>query len=267
MISLEGKTAFITGAARGMGAGISEVFAECGAQVVMTDVDELVFETAEKIGSPLTDVRLMDVSDETLVRETVGAVLGKYGRIDILVNDAGVMIPMDLCDMRREILDIHYHINVCGLWHCVAAVYPQMKENGWGRIINLSSVTGPKVADPGMTAYAMSKGAVLAMTKAIAVEAAPFGITANAIMPGYIRTNMVQKTANAAEPEDPEKFFAKVSSGIPMGRMGTGREVGELAAFLASDAAGYITGAEIVIDGGHSLPETLALTGPFAPPN
>lgn len=264
MVNLTEKIAFVSGAGQGMGAGISKVMAECGATVVMTDCEENVFASAETING-VVEPLILDVSDEACVKEVGDYVLQKYGHVDILVNNAGVMVPMDPRTMETEFLDLHYRINVRGCWFCTRAFFPQMLNRHYGRIINLSSVTGPIVADPGMMAYTMSKGAILAMTKAMAIEGAPYGVTANAILPGYIRTNMVQKTADNYNPNDREEFFRVVASGIPMGRLGTAEEVGYLAAFLASDEAAYITGSEHLIDGGHCLPETLATSGPYAP--
>lgn len=262
MVNLSGKIAFVSGAAQGMGAGISQVMAECGATVVMTGRGENVIETAGKINGNVEPL-LMDVSDEARVEEVGKYVLNKYGHVDILVNNAGILIPVDPRSMDTACLDAHYNTNVRGCWFCTRAFLPQMLDRHYGRIINISSVTGTRVADPGMMAYAMSKGAILAITKATAIEGAPYGVTANAILPGYIRTNMVQKTANAYDPNDHEAFYRIVSRGIPMGRVGTHLEIGYLAAFLASDEAGYITGGEHVIDGGHGLPETLATSGPY----
>lgn len=266
MVDLTGKIAFVTGAAQGMGAGISQVMAECGATVVMIGRGNNVFETAKNIKGNV-DPMLMDVSDEKNVADVTEKVLKKYGHVDILVNNAGILIPVSARTMETEILDAHYNTNVRGCWFCTRAFLPQMLDRHYGRIINISSVTGTRVADPDMMAYAMSKGAILAITKAAAIEGAPFGVTANAILPGYIRTNMVQKTANNFNPNDHEEFFQIVSRGIPMGRVGTGLEVGYLAAFLASDEAAYITGSEHLIDGGHGLPETLAMSGPYSPIN
>lgn len=264
MVDLSGKIAFVSGAAQGMGAGISQVMAECGATVVMTGRGKNVFETAEKIKGTVEPL-LMDVSDEAHVAEVSKYVLDRYGHVDILVNNAGILLPVDPRTMETSCLDAHYQTNVRGCWFCTRAFLPQMLDRRYGRIINISSVTGTRVADPGMMAYSMSKGAILAITKATAIEGAPYGVTANAILPGYIRTNMVQKTANAYNPDDHEEFYRVVSKGIPMGRVGTSLEVGYLAAFLASDEAAYITGGEHLIDGGHSLPETLATSGPYAP--
>lgn len=262
MFDLSGRIAVVTGAGRGMGAGIAEVMANAGAKVIAAGRGNNVFETAERIQKGV-EPRILDVSDEKAVAEFGEEILKKYGKVDILVNNAGIMLPVSPYTMETEIREKQYRINVCGCWNCTRAFLPQMLKNEYGRIVNLSSVTGPMVADEGMMAYASTKGAILSFTKALAVEGAPHNVTANAILPGMIRSNMTGITARNNNAEDPEAFFRKVSAGIPMGRYGTGQEVGFLATFLASEEAGYITGAEIVIDGGHSLPEAIALTGPY----
>lgn len=262
MFDLSGQIAFVTGAGRGMGAGIAEIMARAGAKVIATGRGENVFRTAEEIGRGVEPI-LLDVSDEDMVNDVAGDVLSRYGRVDILVNNAGVMLPVDARSMDSEIREKQYRINVCGCWHCTRAFLPQMMDNRYGRIINQSSVTGPMVADAGMMAYASTKGAILAFTKALALEGAPYGVTANAILPGMIRSNMTTITAVNNSKDDPEAFFRKMSTGIPMGRYGTPQEAGFLATFLASKEAAYITGAEIVLDGGHSIPEAIAMTGPY----
>lgn len=264
MFSLTGKVAFVTGAGQGMGAGIAEALAEAGAIVIMTGRGDNVYRTAEKIGNNAVPMHL-DVTDEKEIKKVSEDVLNKYGHLDILVNNAGIMRTVDAKTMDNEPFEKNMRTNVFGTWNVTKAFLPSMMERKYGRIINQSSVTGPLVVDSGMMAYAPTKGALLAFTKALAIEGAPYGITANAIMPGYIRTNMTQITAMNLDSSNPEAFYEKVSSGIPLGRFGTPKEVGYLVAFLASDEAGYITGAEVVIDGAARLPETIAMTGPYTP--
>lgn len=134
-----------------------------------------------------------------------------------------------------------------------------MIDRRYGRIVNMSSVTGPRVSDPGMMAYGMTKGAVLAFTKTTAMDVARYGITANAIIPGYILTPMVRHSAEESDAEDPQSVIDGIAAGVPLGRLGDPKEIGYLAAFLASDEAAYITGTEVLIDGGSTLPETGAM--------
>jgi NAD(P)-dependent dehydrogenase (short-subunit alcohol dehydrogenase family) len=166
---------------------------------------------------------------------------------------------VDVKDMSDEILHFHWRVNVLGTWNCTKALIGHMIARRYGRIVNMSSVTGPRVSDPGMMAYGLSKGAVLAFTKATAMDVARYGITANAILPGYILTPMVRHSAEESNPANPQIVIDGIAAGIPMGRLGEPREIGYLAAFLASDEAAYITGGEFLIDGGNTLPETSAM--------
>jgi hypothetical protein len=255
MKTLMGKVAFITGAAKGNGAGIAKVMSEKGAQVILADIDPLVFETARAI-SPDAVAYQMDVSDWDGVAKVADQVIQRFGKLDILVNNAGIarLIPVEKMD--DELRDFHYRVNVVGVWNCTKAFITHMMRARYGRIINMSSVTGPRVTDPGMMGYATSKAAVLGFTKAIAIDVASYGITANAILPGYILTPMVEHTAHETNPENPQAVIDGIAAGIPLGRLGTPEEIGYLAAFLASDEAAYITGSELLIDGGSTLPET-----------
>lgn len=255
MKTLEGKIAFITGAAMGNGEGIARVMAEKGATVVLADLNERVFEVAKDIGNGAL-AYIADISDYGQVQKVADEVLKKLGRVDILVNNAGIARRIRVEEMDDELFNLHYRINVIGTWNCTKAFLPQMMKNKYGRIVNMASVTGPRVVDPGMMGYAMSKGAVLAFTKATAMEGVKCGITANAILPGYILTPMVQHSAHETNPENPQKVIDGIAATVPMGRLGETKEIGYLAAFLASDEAAYITGAEFLIDGGAALPET-----------
>lgn len=255
MKQLEGKIAFITGAAMGMGKGIAQVMAERGATVLLADIDPEVENTAAEIGSAAHSY-LLDISDEKAVEQLGAEILSQYGHVDILVNNAGILRPIDPFKMDSSLRDFHYRVNVCGCWNCTRAFFPKMLERKYGRVVNLSSVTGPKVADPGMVGYAMSKGAILGMTKALAMDGVDRGVTVNAILPGYVHTHMVERTASLERPDDPDSFLRDICARLPMGRMADPKEVGYLAAFLASDEAAYITGGEFVIDGANGLVET-----------
>ena len=162
-------------------------------------------------------------------------------------------------DMDDDLRDTHFDINVNGTWNVTKAVLPEMIKNKYGRVVNLSSVTGPLVADSGEVAYATTKAAILGFTKSLAMEVVNDGITVNAIMPGYIMTPMVENMAKVSCPENPQSVVDGIAKGIPMGRLGTIEELGELAAFLASDESTYITGQGIVIDGASTLPETMTM--------
>ena len=258
MGKLEDRVAIVTGAARGNGEGAARVMAREGATVVLTDVLDLVHKTAKSIsdsGYKAVSFK-MDITKPAEVDHVVQKVLEQFGKIDILVNNAGVLKLVPLVDMPDEVRDRMIDVNIKGTFVVTKTVLPGMIKRKYGRIINLSSVTGPLVADIGETAYATTKAAIWGFTRALAFEVAKYGITVNAICPGMIDTDMVRGMAVQTNPSDPQSVLRDLARGIPMGRLGTIEEVGELVAFLASDEARYITGTPILIDGGSTLPES-----------
>ncbi len=261
MINLEGRVALVTGGARGNGFGMSEVLGRCGAAIAVFDIDPLLDEAVKRLNSEGIKARgyVTDITDLTAVNEGISRVIKDFGKIDILINNAGIARLCKFEDMTDEIRDLHFNINLFGAWNVTKGVIKHMVENRYGRIINISSVTGPKVCDPGFTAYATTKAALIGFTKALAVEYALCGITVNAILPGYILTPMVRRSAEESNPQDPQSVIDGIAAGIPMKRLGETRELGELAAFLASDCAAYITGTEQIFDGGSTLPETMTM--------
>lgn len=261
---LEGKVAIVTGAARGNGEGAARVMAKEGAIVVLTDVLDQVHETAKSIkeqGYQAVSF-IMDVTKKAEVNQVVQKVLEQFGKIDILVNNAGIARLVNLVDLKDEDRDKIFDVNIKGAFNCAKAVLPGMLERRYGKIINVSSVTGPLVVEAGTTAYAATKAALYGFTKALAIEVAQYSINVNAILPGQILTSLAEQAAIETNPnEKPENILKQVAMGIPMKRFGTIEEFGELAAFLASDEAKYITGATITLDGGSSLPETFGVFG------
>jgi len=258
MGKLEDRVAMVTGAAKGNGEGAARVMAREGATVVLTDVLDLVHKTANSIsdsGYKAVSFK-MDITKPAEVDHVVHKVLEQFGKIDILVNNAGVLKLVPLVDMTDEVRDRVIDVNIKGTFVVTKAVLPSMLKHKYGRIINLSSVTGPLVADIGETAYATTKAAIWGFTRALAIEVAKYGITVNAICPGMIDTDMVRDLAVETNPNDPQSVLKALARGIPMGRLGTIEELGELVAFLASDEARYITGTPILIDGGSTLPES-----------
>ena len=159
--------------------------------------------------------------------------------------------------MSEEKRDLHFNVNIMGTWKITHTFLPILKKGG--AIVNLSSVTGPNVADPGEVAYATSKAAILGFTKSLAAELASDNIRVNAIMPGYVQTPMVDAMAKESNPNDPSSVIDGIQKAIPLKRLARPEEIGELAAFLASNEASYITGQGIVIDGGSTLPETMTM--------
>ncbi len=253
---LKDKVAVITGAARGNGAGIARVLAGEGAVVCLWDAVPEVHNTAAQIRScgGAGFGFQVDVTDGNRVREAAQEVVGQFGGIDILVNNAGIYPSVPFLEMTDELRDKVFAININGVLNCCKAVLPTMIEKRAGRIINVSSVTGPLTVIPGLVAYAASKGAVSAITKALAVEYAPLGITVNAVLPGTIDTPGLRALV-ATGGGEPEEEIARIGKNIPLGRVGTAADIGGAVLMLASDYASYITGAELVVDGGNVLPE------------
>lgn len=263
MKKLTDMVAIVTGARQGIGAGVARVLARHGAHVVLTDVAAAVEETAAGIrGEGNSAVAFtMDVTKGADVDGIVQRVRGQFGRVDILVNNAGIYPGRYLAQVDDEYLFKMFDVNVFGMFRCARAVLPAMVERRYGKIVNVSSVTGPMVADPSgaQTAYASSKAAVWGFTTALALEAAPHGVNVNAICPGHVDTE--GSRGMATQPGHPDKAFQDLGVTVPFGRLATTDEVGELAAFLASDEARYITGTHVVIDGGNIIQETYR--GPY----
>lgn len=258
-MKLKDKIAIVTGGAMGNGLGIVKVFLKYGAKVSIFDYSEKLqdtVETLEKEGYEV-DGYTVDIRDSGQIKNAVAKVVEKYNKIDVLVNNAGVAKLTPFLETSDEIRDFHFDINIKGTWNVSKAVVPHM-QNG-SAIVNLSSVTGPMVADTGEVAYATTKAAVLGFTKGLAAEVVNSGIRVNAILPGYIMTPMVEGIAKDSNKDNPNSVVDGIAKGIPMQRLGTIEELGEFAAFLASDEASYLTGQGYVIDGGSTLPETMSV--------
>ncbi|MBE6904837.1 MAG: SDR family oxidoreductase UcpA [Ruminococcaceae bacterium] len=261
MKKLDGKVAIITGASKGIGEGITKVFAKYGAKLVLAARSDKVIEFAKELadqGYEAIGVRT-DVSDKASVEALVKTAVERYGTIDILVNNAGVCLLGDLISCSDEDRDYHININIKGVWNVTKAVAPYMMDKKDGKIVVMSSVTGDMVADPGEAAYATTKAALVGFTKAMARELADYNITINAICPGYVRTPLVENMAVQSCPENPESVIEGIASAVPLKRLARPEEIGELAAFLSCYESSYITGAQIVIDGGSTLPETFTM--------
>ena len=265
-VRLEDRVAVVTGAMQGIGAGVSRVLARNGAAVVLTDVSPRVMETARKITEEgyKAESRVMDVTDPRQVSEAFNEITARHGRVDILVNNAGIYPRRRLVDMDEEYLHRMFDVNVFGMFRCAKAVLPGMMERRYGKIINVSSVTGPMVGAPGggQTAYGATKAAVIGFTKALALETAQHGINVNTILPGYIHSPSAVGL-RGGDAVDAEETMREFGYKIPVGRQGSPEDVGNLVLFLASDESSYLTGSEIVIDGGNILQEEYL--GPYKP--
>lgn len=263
MRKLENKVAVITGGAMGNGLGICRVFLEYGAKIIILDYADEIENSIKMLNEEYPNAEMLgykvDIRDKDKVKEAIDNAYNMFGKIDILVNNAGVCRLETFQEMTDEIRDFHFDINIKGSWNVTKAVLPYLKNNEKSSIVNLSSVTGPMVADSGEVAYATTKAAILGFSKALAVELVADNIRSNAILPGYILTPMVENMSKLSDPENPTAVIDGIAQAIPMKRLGTIEELGELAAFLASDESSYITGHEFVIDGGSTLPETMTM--------
>ena len=246
MKPLEGRVALVTGAGRGLGRAIALALAGEGAQLALVARNhDPLQDAAAAVGAAggVAAVFTADVTDEQQVERLAGEVRARFGNVHILVNNAGTNVRKNLTDFTldewRRVLDT----NLTGVFLMCRALVPLMKGRHYGRILNLSSMMG-HIALAGRTAYCASKAGVLGLTRALALELAEEQITVNGISPGPFATEM-----NTALLEDPERrqFF---NSRIPLGRWGKVEEVGQLAVYLCSEAAGFITGTDILIDGG-----------------
>jgi 3alpha(or 20beta)-hydroxysteroid dehydrogenase len=240
MTDLQGKVAIVTGAASGQGAAEARLFAREGAKVVLTDINADGAAVAAQLGDGGHFVR-HDVGDEAGWAEVIAQTLGRFGRLDVLINNAGVYKPASLLETDTALWDLHYRVNQLSVFLGMRAAAAAMTRTGGGAIVNVSSIAGMSHA-PGIFAYGATKWAVRGMTKLAASELAPLGVRVNSIHPGIIDTPMLAENT-------PERLKI-LQSMIPMGRMGTPDEVAQLALFLASDAASFVTGAEITVDGG-----------------
>jgi 3alpha(or 20beta)-hydroxysteroid dehydrogenase len=242
--SLAGKRALITGAARGQGAAAARLFVQSGASVVIADVlDEPGQTLADGLGAAAA-YRRLDVSSPSDWAEAVSAMTERLGGLDVLVNNAGIIRAAPLEAMAIETYNEVIAVNQVGCFLGMQAVTGAMRASGGGSIVNISSVAGLKGV-PGVIGYVASKWAIRGMTKAAALELGGDGIRVNSVHPGTVDTDMVNGPDFASV--DRSAYF----SGLPVPRIGQADEVAALVAFLASDASGYITGAEFVIDGGE----------------
>ncbi|TYS14070.1 3-oxoacyl-ACP reductase FabG [Rossellomorea vietnamensis] len=240
MSRLRGKTAVITGAANGIGLEAARTFKREGANVVIADFNEEAGKKAEEANPGVVFVRV-DVSDRDSVDSLVQTVIDRFGTIDILINNAGITRDSMLSKMTREQFQQVINVNLTGVFHCTQAVLPYMAEQGSGKIINTSSVTGT-YGNVGQTNYAAAKAGVIGMTKTWAKELARKGINVNAVAPGFTETAMVA--------EVPEKVIEKMKAQVPMGRLGKPEDIANAYLFLASGESDYVNGHVLHVDGG-----------------
>lgn len=242
-----GKVALVTGAARGIGQATARILAEDGADVVVTDQHEGVFETVqaiEALGRRSLGL-VFDVADHAATRREIGRAIEALGRVDMLVNNAGITTNYGTArSMPREKWDWEIGVNLGGAFNCLQAVLPGMIERRWGRIISISSIVG-LMGLHGAPAYAASKAGLLGLTKTVALENARYGITCNAVCPGLIKVD--KPTVRTPE------LTERMSNTIPSREWGRPEDIAYAVSFLASDRARYINGIELPVDAGVRL--------------
>lgn len=272
-LPLEGKVALVTGASRGLGRADALTLAEAGADVIVTDIlveeDENLEETTEKLGpmaqimaqaktvytrSTADEIRAMgrrsaafrmDVTDREEVKSVMTKVKEQFGRIDILVNNAATLDHTARLEHQNDdFWERDLRVNLTGAYNCCKAVWPYMKEQKWGRIINMASVAGT-LGGYGQASYSTTKAGILGLTRTLALEGARYNITVNAIVPGIINTEAFQMT----NPEMRERMIARTAFKRP----GEPEDIAHAIAFLASEQAGYITGIALPVTGGIDL--------------
>jgi 3-oxoacyl-[acyl-carrier protein] reductase len=250
---LDGRVALITGAARGIGAGIAQRFAEAGARVALLDLDaDACGDTAaavEKAGSQALPLGI-DVSNTAAVEAAVDQVVQQFGQVDIAVNNAGVTRDNLLFKMTEADWDMVMAVHLKGAFNIAKAAQRHMVAAGYGRIINMSSVSA--LGNRGQANYATAKAGLQGFTRTQAIELGPFGITANAISPGYIDTEMTRAVAERVGVPLEERLEA-VAAVTPVRRIGYPADIANAAMFFASETSGFVTGQVLTVDGGRRL--------------
>jgi len=242
-MNLSGKVALVTGSGRGIGKAIALKLAESGATVITNGVSDAAEATAREIQSRGGQSLFIkaDVSVSSEVKTLIETVVAKYGKIEILVNNAGITRDQLTLRMTDEEWDTVLNTNLKSVFLCTRAVLKYMLKQRWGRIVNVSSIAGV-VGNPGQANYAAAKAGIIGITLTVSKEMASRQITVNAVAPGFIETDMTQKLT--------EKTRAEITGRIPAGYIGQPQDVAEAVAFLASEEARYITGQVLCVDGG-----------------
>jgi len=243
---LDGKVALVIGAARGIGKGVAERFAEEGARLVLADtIVEAGEATARELGAAFVKTDISSLAD---AEAAVAVALERHGRLDIIVQNAGIYPWQLIEDTSPEDWDRVMGVNLRGTFNAARAALPPMKAQRCGRMLFTSSITGPHVTSPGHGHYSASKGGINGFIRSAALEFCGYGITVNGVEPGNIMTEAVREHRDAA-------FIEMMERSIPLGRLGSPRDVANAFLYLASDDASYVTGTTIVVDGGQLLPE------------
>lgn len=244
----EGKVALVTGAAKGMGRQVSLDLAREGARIVGSDIDVQGLAELEadlKRAGAQCEVVRCDMADRAQVEAMIAAAMKRFGRVDVLINNAGLLLTGTIEETTDEVIDRTLDINVKGILYAIRAVTPIMKAQRYGRIVNVSSITGKNGDNSTLFVYGASKGAVISLTRSVARQLGPFGITTNAVAPHAIMTGMMSYW-------DEEKKRS-ISDKIPVRRLGTVEDCSALMRFLAADEASFINGETVNLNGGYYM--------------
>jgi len=247
IVDLKCKVAIVTGAGRGIGKGIALALARAGADAVVTDISDEIFEVGKQIEALKSKALPIkcDVSQVKEADEVKSKVLKEFEKVDILVNNAGIYPQKPFLEITNEDWNKVLHVNLDGVFHCTKAVLPTMVQRKYGKIVNIASIAGVVVGFNNLVHYSASKAAVAGFTKSLALEVAPFGINVNAVAPGPIDIGSMQVD---------EVMNAQLIKAIPVGRMGKPADIANLVVFLVGGESSFITGQTIVCDGGYTLP-------------
>jgi 3-oxoacyl-[acyl-carrier protein] reductase len=242
------KIALVTGSSKGMGKATAEMMAKEGATVILTDIDveslEKTYQEFVKKNYSVSQI-VIDLSKKDEVTKLINTVVADFGRLDILVNNAGVLLSSSIEDTTDEMIDLTIDVNVKAILYAIREVTPVMKKQNYGRIINVASITGKRGDNSTTFVYGSTKGAVITMTRSVARQLGPWGITCNAIAPHAVMTEMMSYWTDEKKQTMADK--------IPVKRLGTVDDMASLISFLASDQAGFITGETININGGYYM--------------
>jgi NAD(P)-dependent dehydrogenase (short-subunit alcohol dehydrogenase family) len=250
MNRVKGKVCLVTGGARGLGLAAAEALLAEGAQVMITDVDQAAGDAAAKSLGANAMFRVQDVTDAGQWRESLDALVARWGRLDVLVNNAGIAAILDIEQMTPDNWRRTLGVNLDGVMLGTQAAIARMKKSG-GSIVNMASIEG-LIGDGTLPSYNASKGGVRIFTRSVAIHCARSGynIRINSVCPGFAETQMVSGALATLKPEDAQVFAEKTLARIPMGRFGKPSEIAAAVLFLASDESSYITGSDLVVDGG-----------------
>jgi 3-oxoacyl-[acyl-carrier protein] reductase len=243
-----GKVAIVTGAAKGMGQATAVEMCRDGASVMITDIDKAgLEETAQMIqrsGGKIA-IEVCDIQDRAQVDALIQRTKKELGRLDILVNNAGLLLPGTIEETTDDIIDRTLNINVKGILYAIRSATPIMKEQKYGRIVNVSSITGKNGDNSTVFVYGASKGAVISLTRSVARQLGPFGVTCNAVAPHAVMTEMMKYWSDEKK--------QRAADAIPVRRLGTIEDIAHLICFLSSDDASFINGETVNINGGYYM--------------